>query len=83
VYALLEAGIGVFAFLMPLISAGLNDLYVAVARSFEIGNYQVSLVRFTLSFLVLVVPATLMGGTLPVIIKFFVDRQADLGWRVG
>jgi spermidine synthase len=45
--------------------------------------YQISLIRFVLSFLVLLVPATLMGGTLPVIVKFFATRPEKLGWNVG
>ncbi len=83
VYALLEAGIGVFAFLMPVLFAGLSELYVAMSRRFGVEYYQLSLLRFVLSFLVLLVPATFMGGTLPVIVKFFARRSDRLGWNVG
>jgi len=82
-YALLEAGIGVFAFLMPLLFSGLGDLYVHISRQWDVGFYLLSLVRFCLSFIVLLVPATLMGGTLPVLLKFFARRRAELGWNVG
>jgi len=82
-YALLEAGIGAFAFLMPLLLAGLNEVYPLVYRSFGLSFYPLSLVRFALSFLVLLLPTTLMGGTLPVLTRFFVDRQERLGWEVG
>jgi spermidine synthase len=83
VYALLEAGIGVFAFLMPLLFVGMRELYVAIAQRFGIGFYGISLVRFAFSFVILLVPATLMGGTLPVIVKFFATRPERLGWHVG
>jgi spermidine synthase len=83
VYAYLEAGIAVFAFLMPLLFAGLDNLYVGLSHVFDLGFFQLTLFRFALSFLVLLVPATLMGGTLPVITKFFVQRQERLGWNVG
>lgn len=83
VYALLEAGIAVFAFLMPVIFAGLGEVYVAISHRFGVDYYQLSLLRFVLSFLVLVVPATFMGGTLPVIVKFFATRRDTLGWNVG
>ncbi len=82
-YALLEAGIGVCAFLMPLILSGLNEVYVGISRQSGIDYFQLSLIRFTLSFLALMVPATLMGGTLPVMVKFFVTRPDRLGWNVG
>ncbi|MFC1874451.1 fused MFS/spermidine synthase, partial [Chloroflexota bacterium] len=82
-YALLEAGIGVFAFLMPLIFSGLETLYVGISQHFNISFYLFSLIRFILSFLVLLIPATLMGGTLPVISKFIVRRPERLGWNIG
>ena len=83
IYALLEAGIGIFAFLMPVLFSGLSHVYVSIYQTFDIGYYQISLLRFPLSFSVLLIPATLMGGTLPVIVKFFVKRQERLGWNVG
>jgi spermidine synthase len=83
VYAFLEAGIGVFAFLMPVLFAGLTGLYVLLSRQLAIGFFGISLIRFACSFLVLLVPTTLMGGTLPVIVKFFAKRHERLGWHVG
>lgn len=83
VYAVLEVGISAFAFLMPVLFAGISDLYVGIARTFDLGFYPISLVRFLLAFTVLLAPATLMGGTLPVIVKFFTTRGEKLGWNVG
>ena len=83
VYALLEGGISVFAFLMPLLLSVVTWIYVGVARQFDVGFYRINLVRFFLSFLALVLPATLMGGTLPVIVKFFARKPEKLGWHVG
>ncbi len=82
-YAVLEGGVGVFAFVMPLLMAGLTTTYVAVARRWSLGYYEINLVRFALAFLVLVVPATLMGGTLPVVVKFFAEKRERLGWDIG
>jgi spermidine synthase len=82
-YAILEAGIGIFAFLMPVLFAGLNALYVELYREFDVGFFPLSIIRFTLSFLVLLIPATLMGGTLPVLVKYFVRRREQLAWNVG
>jgi len=82
-YALLEAGIGAFAFLMPLFFAGMELTFVQISRQWDPGFYVLSIVRFSLSFLVLLIPATLMGGTLPVILKYFTRRGERLGWNVG
>jgi len=83
VYALLEAGIGIYALLVPLIFSGLINIYVSIYQHFHISYYLFSLLQFILSFLVLLIPATLMGGTLPVISRFFVKRLKRLGWNVG
>lgn len=82
-YAALEAGVGIFAFLMPVLLAGLSAVYVAVARHLELGFVSLSLLRLVLSVLILLVPATLMGGTLPVIVKFLVRGKDRLGLDVG
>lgn len=82
-YAALEAGVGIFAFLMPVLLAGLSAAYVAVARHVELGFVSMSLLRLVLSVLILLVPATLMGGTLPVIVKFLVRGKDRLGLDVG
>jgi spermidine synthase len=83
VYAFLEAGVGAFAFLMPLLLAGLDDVYVALHRRYDLTFAQLTLLRFSFSFLVLLVPATFMGGTLPVLVKFFARRRENLGWNVA
>ncbi len=83
IYAYLEAGVGVFALFVPLIFARLDTVYVYLHRQVHASFYLFSLIRFLFSFLVLVVPATLMGGTLPAMSKYFVTRLGDLGWDVG
>ncbi len=83
VYALLEAGISAFAFLMPVLFGIVTWAYVGISQQFDVGFYGISIVRFALAFVVLVLPATLMGGTLPVIVKFFATKKERLGWHVG
>jgi spermidine synthase len=82
-YAALEAGVGLFAFLMPLLLTGVTAAYVALARRVDLSFYPLSLVRLVLSTAVLIVPATLMGGTLPVIVKCLARSMDRLGLDVG
>jgi len=82
-YAYLEAGIGIFALIFPIILILLNGVYVGIHRQIHTAFYPLSLIRFVLSFLVLLVPTTLMGATLPIISRFFVSRFENLGWDVG
>ena len=82
-YAFLEAGIGVFAIIFPLLLSVLNAVYILTYRGLNAEFFSLSLIRFVLSFLVLLIPSTLMGGTLPILSKFFVDRLERLGFNAG
>ena len=83
IYALLEAGIGAFCLVWPLILAALSALYVLIHRNVTSEFYTLSLIRFVLTFGVLLIPSTLMGGTLPVLTRFFVKRLEQLGTNIG
>ena len=83
VYAYLEAGIGVFALLFPVILSGVTAAYVGIYQRFDATFYLFSLLRFILSFLILVIPSFLMGGTLPVLGKLFVREFGRLGSGIG
>ena len=82
-YALLEAGIGAFCLVWPLILAALGAIYVLIHRNVTSEFYTLSLIRFVLTFGVLLIPSTLMGGTLPVLTRFFVKRLEQLGTNIG
>lgn len=83
IYAGLELLIGVCALLLVPVFAGLDNLYTAAYRALEGQPYLFALFRFALSFLVLLVPTTLIGGTLPVLSKFVVRRLPRVGRSVG
>jgi len=83
IYGLLELGIGVFALVFPYVLDGLNPLYRVLYRGLEGSHYSLSLIRFVLCFTVLLVPTTLMGGTLPVLSRFVTRSLSDLTLRVG
>ncbi|MBI2849157.1 MAG: fused MFS/spermidine synthase [Chloroflexi bacterium] len=82
-YALLELGIGLYALLTPALFDGLSQVQVALFRLFPADFSSFSLVRFALSFSTLLIPTTLMGGTLPVMSRFLVERKGELGQKVG
>ncbi len=68
-FALLEAGIGAFALVFPAAVVLLRHTYVLLYGPLGEHHYLLSLVRFAMSFCVLIVPTSLMGGTLPVIMR--------------
>jgi len=83
IYGLLELGIGIFALSFPLIVRALTPLYRSIYPGLHAHFYALSLVRFVLSFLILLIPTTLMGGTLPVLSKYVTRDLSNLTIRVG
>ncbi|MFO0557001.1 MAG: fused MFS/spermidine synthase [Polyangiales bacterium] len=83
-YAALEAGVGLFALLVPFI---VDTIYPPIGRwiSLNAGNrFDVfTLLRFLVVALVLLPPTVLMGATLPLLTRHFVKRGGELGQRVG
>jgi spermidine synthase len=83
VYGVLEAGIAIWALILPFLFTLLDHLYAGIYRTVDPGFYVLSLVRFALTFLVLLVPTTMMGGTLPVLGKLLLRQRERLGHRAG
>jgi len=83
VYAVLEVGIGLLALLTPLAFSFARSVYVPVANALEGHFLLFNLVRVLILFLILMVPTTLMGGTVPAIGRFLVERKESVGWNVG
>ena len=79
----LEFGIGLFAILFPYSFKWLIQAYIPVIQKMGVSPQTGQYVKFALSFLYLLIPTTLMGGTLPVILKFFIRRLHNLGWNVS
>jgi len=82
-YGLLELGVGLFALLMPFLLSGLDNIYIFLFRQFGASLPLINIIRFVLSFTILLLPATLMGGTLPIISRFVVQLWGKLGWSTG
>ncbi len=83
VYGAMEGAIGVYALLLPgllnVVEASYPTVYSQACESFML----FTLFRFIVSFVLLALPTTLMGATLPVLSKLMVDREDVLGLGVG
>lgn len=66
-YGILEIGIAIYALAVPFIFTLVDDLYFVLWNKFSPSFYVFSLLRFFLSGLLLLIPTTLMGATLPVL----------------
>ena len=66
-YGLLEMGIALYALAVPFLFSLVDNLYALIWQHFHPGFFVFSLWRFLLSCLMLLVPTTLMGATLPLL----------------
>lgn len=83
VYAVLEAGVGVFGLAFPLLIAVMAPLYTNVYQSFGENLAIANFFRFLVCFVLILLPTFCMGGTLPVLLKHFARRFGRLGHQVG
>ncbi|VAX25473.1 Spermidine synthase [hydrothermal vent metagenome] len=82
-YIFLEIGIAISALGASWLIFALDDVIVNVMTvdSLTSGHWQ--LIRFALVFVILVVPTALMGGTLPMMSKFYVKNIEQVGRGIG
>ncbi|MGC8833103.1 MAG: fused MFS/spermidine synthase [Armatimonadota bacterium] len=82
-YGLLEAGIGLYALLVPAVFYAVERAYIGFYRAFDPSFTVLSLFRLVLCITALILPTTLMGGTLPVLSRYFVRSKAKIGAGIG
>jgi spermidine synthase len=81
-YGLLELGIGLWALLIPFLLKGVNQLHNILDPIFEFSVFLEWLLHFGLSCLSLLIPAILMGSTLPVLTTYFTKHLAQVGEKL-
>jgi len=74
-YGWLEVAIGAFGIVSPLVLGLAHRFYLGVAGAAGLGMGGSVALRFSLAALVLLIPTTLMGGTLPVLTRAFMGED--------
>ncbi|MFC1636806.1 fused MFS/spermidine synthase [Planctomycetota bacterium] len=87
-YAFLELAIGSYALVLPTLLSITDVFYRWFFQSFHPGFYSLSLIRFVLSVIILLLPTLLMGGTLPVLSRLWANSkgksdESNAGQSVG
>ena len=82
-YAFLEAGIGLYCLLIPSLIDVAFPIFKWIYLNLGDSYTQASLARFLVCVAILIVPATFMGATLPVLSKFVSKDEAHIGKDVG
>lgn len=82
-YAVLEAGVGLYALAFPLLLRVVEALYLGWARAVP-GSLEARIaVRVVLSSLLLLPPTFLMGATLPAMCRVFLRHPGRVGRDLG
>ena len=83
IYGLLEGGIGLYAFVVPFALDILPTVYDYLFDAFLNDFYLFSLLRFGAAFLILVIPTTMMGATLPLVSQWVSRHQRLFQGSIG
>ncbi len=82
-FGVAEVLVGLTALASPLVLEALTRLWVAVHPSLPHSLAAITIIRFLCAFAVLIVPTSLMGATLPLVIKSAVAQEPRIGARIG
>jgi len=82
-YGFLELGIAASALVFVALMRFYPVIYVPLAQINDSSPIYLSLIRITFATVALIVPTTLMGGTLPVLSSFMTRRVQGLGSRLS
>ena len=83
VYGWLELCIGAFALLLPLLMHLCDAVYRAAWPAVSDSFSGLLLLRIALVAMILIVPSTLMGGTLPLLSRFLIRARDRTGREIG
>ncbi len=82
-FGILEIILGVYCIFTPLIFYVIKTLYLTSFSSTGIQYASFNPNQFLFSFAGIILPATLMGGTLPVLSKYFTLEKEHIGYNIG
>ena len=82
-FGIAEALVGITAFATPFLLDAVTAMWISIHPSLPKSLPILTFTRFVVAFLVLIVPTSMMGATLPLIIKSAVARQGRVGGRIG
>ena len=83
IYGIVELCIALSALLTPAVLGGIDTMYVHVYRAFSPSPTTLLVVQVLLSSVVLLLPTSLMGMTLPLLSSLWVGREETTGVKFG
>ena len=83
VYGVLEIIIGAYALIFPWLVDAVQPVYLSFYRATDPSQLVFGLFQFVLLCLLLLIPTSCMGATLPLLTRFVSERMGSVGGRVG
>jgi len=79
-YGLIELVIGIYCIFFPTINSVSEKFFFSLINENVLldNQFLYLIIKFLISVLVLIVPTTLMGGTLPLLTKFFTEQIGNI-----
>ena len=82
-YAWFELGIGIFCCATPLMLKILFNVFVTVAKTLPADSILLLALKLVISISIILIPTFLMGGTLPVLGRYFIKNLSKAGKHVA
>jgi spermidine synthase len=82
-FGVVEALVGITALASPEVLSAITRLWVSIHPVLPDSMAAVTAIRFVIAFLVLIVPTSLMGATLPLVVKSAIAQDHRIGGRIG
>jgi len=82
-YIALELGVGLCGIAYPFLFEPYRNGFIAMARALGLTSSALMAAKLVFCALTILVPTFLMGGTLPVLGRYLVERLSDVGPRVA
>lgn len=82
-YGIFEILIGIYALIIPSILGWFTSVQGEILSYFYENAFLYSIIRFVFCFVVLILPTTAMGATLPVLSSFYIRNISEGGRKMG
>ena len=85
VYAVLELLVGIYCLIYPSLSLSLGESFISISVSAGVNSQNIlfTFFRFLFASVLLILPTIAMGGTLPIISKFFIKKLSNTRKEIG
>jgi len=82
-YGILEIGIALSAVMFIALASIYPSVYIFLVQGKEDSRLYLTLIRVVFAIISLIIPATLMGGTLPVLTRFITGQTEKIGTHLS